>query len=120
MSLTMAEQLTGWKASKPAKPAPAKWMQAGWKMLQSYPAIRGRLPLTIGVTDELVRRHPEIDARVIKILIFKHCQKRRYLEAVVSGTRRFDIDGRLADEILPAHKLWSVQRLAELKVEREA
>jgi sRNA-binding protein len=58
-----------------------------------YPAFRDRLPLKIGVAEDLVARHPEYERTLIVAVLKRHVNHPRYHEHVAAGGSRFELDG---------------------------
>ncbi|WP_322012133.1 ProQ/FINO family protein [Paraburkholderia sp. J12] len=58
-----------------------------------YPAFRDRLPLKIGVAEDLVARHPDYDRTLIVAVLKRHVNHPRYHERVAAGGSRYELDG---------------------------
>jgi len=75
------------------------------RLFQLYPKLFGArfVPLKLGVFEELLQRHPDFDKGELKAALGFHARSTRYLEAVASGIRRHDLDGRPVEELAPEH-----------------
>jgi sRNA-binding protein len=61
-----------------------------------YPAFRDRLPLKIGVAEDLVARHPDYDRTLIVAVLKRHVNHPRYHERVAAGGSRYELDGSVS------------------------
>lgn len=61
-----------------------------------YPAFRDRLPLKIGVAEDLVTRHPEQDRTMIAAVLKRHVNHPRYHERIAAGGPRYELDGSVS------------------------
>lgn len=61
-----------------------------------YPAFRDRLPLKIGVAEDLVARHPDYDRTLIVAVLKRHVNHPRYHERVAAGGARYELDGSVS------------------------
>jgi len=61
--------------------------------ISTYPAFSHGKPLALGTREQLVERHPDIDHRLVKYALLKHCKKPRYLKALVGHPHRYGLDG---------------------------
>jgi sRNA-binding protein len=70
-----------------------------------YPAFRDRLPLKIGVAEDLVTRHPDYDRTLIVAVLKRHVNHPRYHERVAAGGARYELDGTASEGpgIDPSH-----------------
>jgi sRNA-binding protein len=59
----------------------------------TYPVFAAGKPLALGTRERLAERHPDIDLRLVKSALLKHCKRPRYLKALASDPQRYDLDG---------------------------
>lgn len=59
----------------------------------SYPVFSAGKPLAVGTREKLIERHPDIDARLVRSALLKHCKRPRYLKALAAEPQRYDLDG---------------------------
>jgi len=87
-----------------------------------YPAFRDRLPLKIGVAEDLVARHPEYDRTLIVAVLKRHVNHPRYHERVAAGGSRYELDGTASEGpgIEPSHIGRANAALARQKAKAEA
>lgn len=69
---------------------PATFMRKGEKT---------KLPLMIGITDNVIAALPEIDAELIKAAVRDYCSGPKYARAMKPGARRVDLEGRPAGTV---------------------
>ncbi|QGZ57172.1 ProQ/FINO family protein [Paraburkholderia acidiphila] len=87
-----------------------------------YPAFRDRLPLKIGVAEDLVARHPEYERTMIVAVLKRHVNHPRYHERVAAGGSRYELDGTASEGpgIDPSHVGRANAALARQKAKAEA
>ena len=87
-----------------------------------YPAFRDRLPLKIGVAEDLVARHPEYERTMIVAVLKRHVNHPRYHERVAAGGSRYELDGAASEGpgIEPSHIGRANAALARQKAKAEA
>jgi sRNA-binding protein len=87
-----------------------------------YPAFRDRLPLKIGVAEDLVARHPEYERTLIVAVLKRHVNHPRYHERVAAGGSRYELDGTVSagPGIDPSHVGRANAALARQKAKAEA
>lgn len=94
-----------------------------WNVLaKHYPAFRDRLPLKIGVAEDLVERHPEYERTLIVAVLKRHVNHPRYHERVAAGGARYELDGNASEGpgIDPSHVGRANAALARQKAKSEA
>ena len=104
------------KAPSPARKrlasAPPKQQQAPRvnpvleKLFELYPKLFGArfLPLKLGVYEDLLVRHPEVfKPEELKIAMGLHARSTRYLDSVLAGHPRHDLDGAAVEPVAPEH-----------------
>jgi ProP effector len=84
------------------------------KELQAnFPAFRDYLPLAIGIDKQLLARLPGLDRKAVRIALRMHTHSLRYLKTMERATRRVDLDGQPADEILATHRSHAAEAVKE-------
>jgi sRNA-binding protein len=89
---------------------------------KQYPAFRDRLPLKIGVAEDLVARHPEYERTLIVAVLKRHVNHPRYHERVAAGGSRYELDGSASagPGIDPSHVGRANAALARQKAKADA
>ena len=122
--------------ARPAKPLPAnlseeerariernRQLNTVWNLLaKHYPTFRERLPLKIGVIDDLCTRHPDLERTLLVAVLKRHVNHPRYHERVAAGGSRYELDGTVSEGpgIEPAHIARANAALARQKAKAEA
>lgn len=76
------------------------------KLFELYPKLFGArfLPLKLGVYEDLLARHPDVfRAEDLKVAMGLHARSTRYLDSVVAGHARHDLDGAAVEPVAPEH-----------------
>ncbi len=106
-------------APRPTKAAPVNRdaVQAVLERLfQLYPQMFGArfLPMKLGVYQELVAQHPDdFKKEDLKLALGLHARSTRYLEAVATSQKRYDLQGQPVEDLSPEHvhhAIWEVYR----------
>ncbi|TDV34041.1 ProQ/FINO family protein [Paraburkholderia caballeronis] len=121
---------------RPAKPLPAnlsdeerariernRQLNAVWNVLaKHHPTFRDRLPLKIGVIDDLCARHPDLERTVLVAVLKRHVNHPRYHERVAAGGPRYELDGTpsAGPGIDPSHIARANAALARQKAKADA
>ncbi|WP_175197100.1 ProQ/FINO family protein, partial [Paraburkholderia caffeinitolerans] len=98
-------------------------LNAVWNVFaKHYPAFRERLPLKIGVVEDLVARHPDYERTLIVAVLKRHVNHPRYHERVAEGGARYELDGSASEGpgIDPSHVGRAKAALAHQKAKAEA
>lgn len=98
-------------------------LNAVWNVFaKHYPAFRERLPLKIGVVEDLVARHPDYERTLIVAVLKRHVNHPRYHERVAEGGSRYELDGSASEGpgIEPSHVGRAKAALAHQKAKAEA
>jgi sRNA-binding protein len=122
--------------ARPAKPLPAnlsdeerariertRQLNTVWNVLaKHYPTFRERLPLKIGVIDDLCTRHPDLERTLLVSVLKRHVNHPRYHERVAAGGPRYELDGTASEGpgIEPSHIARANAALARQKAKAEA
>lgn len=105
----------------PRKPKPTVADQAAVqavleRLFALYPQMFGArfLPLKLGVYQELLALHPDdFKKDDLKLALGQHARSTRYLEAVSSSQKRYDLLGQPVEDLAPEHvhhAIWEVYR----------
>ena len=76
------------------------------KLFELYPHLFGAefLPLKLGTFQDLLALHPEVFTReTLKLALSQHTRSARYLQSVVSGQPRHDLQGAVVEPVSPEH-----------------
>ncbi|MFD1558409.1 ProQ/FINO family protein [Paraburkholderia silviterrae] len=98
-------------------------LNTAWNVFaKHYPAFRERLPLKIGVVEDLVARHPDYERTLIVAVLKRHVNHPRYHERVAEGGSRYELDGSVSEGpgIEPSHVGRAKAALAHQKAKAEA
>lgn len=98
-------------------------LNAVWNVFaKHYPAFRERLPLKIGVVEDLVTRHPDYERTLIVAVLKRHVNHPRYHERVAEGGSRYELDGSASEGpgIDPSHVGRAKAALTHQKAKAEA
>ncbi|WP_213302873.1 ProQ/FINO family protein [Paraburkholderia sacchari] len=98
-------------------------LNAVWNVFaKHYRAFRERLPLKIGVVEDLVARHPDYERTLIVAVLKRHVNHPRYHERVAVGGSRYELDGSVSEGpgIDPSHVGRAKAALAHQKAKAEA
>ena len=94
------------------------------KLFELYPHLFGNtfLPLKLGTYQDLMAAHPDVFQKdSLKAALGFHARSTRYLQCVVAGNKRHDLQGNPVDDVLPEHiylsllQLFSRRHSADLK-----
>ena len=86
-------------------------------------------PLALGIDQDLVAAMPQYDPALIARVLANHCRRPRYLKALASGGKRFDLNNRFKGEVTAEEQAIAAQhpsvkealeRAAAKKAETEA
>ena len=86
-------------------------------VLEGYQPHR---PLKVGIAADLMSRCPELDRRKLSAALSAYTQRVMYLERMVAGTARIDLDGNLAGEVNALDAEHAAERLAKILASRQA
>lgn len=115
-----AEPQPGSKAAARGKSRVNQVMPVLQKLFELYPHLFGEhfLPLKLGIYQDLLAAQPQAFKRdELKGALGVHTRSSRYLQAVASGMRRHDLQGRAVEEVAPEHVFLAI---AELFQRRQA
>ena len=100
-------------AEKPAKPK-INVQPVLQKLFELYPHLFGNafLPLKLGTYQDLMAAHPEVFQKdSLKAALGFHARSTRYLQCVVSGNKRHDLQGNPGEDVTPEHVYVSLLQL---------
>jgi ProP effector len=84
------------------------------KLFELYPHLFGNtfLPLKLGTYQDLMAAHPDVFQKdSLKAALGFHARSTRYLQCVVSGKKRHDLQGNPVDDVSPEHVYVSLLQL---------
>jgi ProP effector len=113
---TQTPDVTPAPAEKPVKPTKPKIdvQPVLQKLFELYPHLFGNqfLPLKLGTYQDLMAAHPEVFQKdSLKAALGFHARSTRYLQCVVSGNKRHDLQGNPGDDVAPEHIYVSLLQL---------
>ena len=84
------------------------------KLFELYPHLFGNkfLPLKLGAYQDLIAAHPDVFQKdSLKAALGFHARSTRYLQCVVSGNKRHDLQGNPGEDVAPEHVYVSLLQL---------
>lgn len=84
------------------------------KLFELYPHLFGSkfLPLKLGTYQDLMAAHPDVFQKdSLKAALGFHARSTRYLQCVVAGNKRHDLQGNPVEEVSPEHVYVSLLQL---------
>jgi ProP effector len=121
--LTQSDAANASKAAKPDKPAQASKPKPDikldvqpvlQKLFELYPHLFGSrfLPLKLGTFQDLMAAHPGVFQKdSLKAALGFHARSTRYLQCVVAGNKRHDLQGNPVEDVAPEHIYVSLLQL---------
>lgn len=96
------------QAWRSREPHPLLHRLADW-----HPALFGARfrPLKLGIFEDLLVRHPELDKEDLKAALSQHARSTPYLESAAAGDWRHDLDGQPVEEVAPEHRWHAVMEV---------
>jgi sRNA-binding protein len=91
------------------------------RLAQFHPQLFGArfLPLKLGIFHDLVAAHPDAFTKEeLKAALGVHARSTRYLDAVASGAKRHDVDGRPVEDIAPEHVHHAIMEVFKRRQQR--
>jgi sRNA-binding protein len=91
------------------------------KLAHFHPQLFGArfLPLKVGIFEDLLAAHPDAFTKPeLKAALGVHARSTRYLEAVASGLKRHDIEGRPVEDIAPEHVHHAIMEVFKRRQQR--
>jgi sRNA-binding protein len=96
------------------------------RLAECFPQTFGREkhlpppPLKVGIAADILARCPELDRRVLSVALAYFTRRAAYLQSMVAGAARIDLDGNPAGEVSAESAAHAAARLAEILASREA
>ena len=84
------------------------------KLFELYPHLFGSkfLPLKLGTYQDLMSAHPDVFQKdSLKAALGFHARSTRYLQCVVAGNKRHDLQGNAVEDVSPEHVYVSLLQL---------
>lgn len=72
-------------------------------------------PLAVGTREKLLERHPEIEPRLIRAALLKHCKRPKYLKALAAIAERYDLEDHAAGMVSDEERQKAVTDLEVLR-----
>jgi ProP effector len=108
----------------PPKPKPPKPKELIDQLIEAFPATfrrRGpRLPLAVGIRQQLQATMPEIPSNAICRSLSSYCSAPAYLRAIIAGATRVGLDGKPAGTVTAEQARHAAERLARIEAQRQA
>ena len=80
-----------------------------------YPKVfLGFRPLKIGIFDDLVAAHPELDTKDLQSFIIYHTNSLGYVKSILKGTHRVDLQGVETSELTKDDKIHAKEKLKRI------
>jgi ProP effector len=86
-------------------------------VLEQYQPHR---PLKVGIAADIPARCPELDRRKLGAVLSAYTQRVMYLEGMVAGAARIDLDGNACGEVTARDAEDAAAKVAEILASREA
>jgi sRNA-binding protein len=86
-------------------------------VLEKY---RPHRPLKVGIAADIRTRCPELDRRKLSVALSAYALRVMYLQSLVAGAARVDLDGKEAGEVSARDAEYAAAKLAEILASREA
>jgi ProP effector len=68
-------------------------------------------PLKVGIHHDLQALLPDVDQKLLRCALARHCERPRYQHAILDGGPRYDLDGQPRGEVTP-------EQIADLRARR--
>jgi sRNA-binding protein len=86
-------------------------------VLEKY---RPHRPLKVGIAADIPVRCPAVERRVLSVALGAYARRVMYLQSLVAGAARVDLDGKAAGEVTARDAEYAAAKLAEILASREA
>ena len=77
-------------------------------------------PLKVGIAADIPARCPDLEWRVLSVVLSAYARRVMYLKSVVTGAARVDLDGKEAGEVTARDAEYAAATLARILASREA
>ena len=81
---------------------------------------RPHRPLKVGISADIRTRLPELSRYKLNMALAAYTRRVMYLESMVAGAARIDLDGNVAGEVTAKDEAHAAARLADIMASREA
>jgi sRNA-binding protein len=81
---------------------------------------RPHRPLKVGIAADIRARCPAVERRVLSVVLSVYTRRVMYLQSLVAGAARIDLDGTPAGEVTARDAEYAATRLAGILASREA
>ena len=81
---------------------------------------RPHRPLKVGIAADIPARCPAVERRVLSVVLGGYARRVMYLQSLVAGAARVDLDGKAAGEVTAGDAEFAATKLAEILAAREA
>lgn len=124
MTTSIPETFESCTTANTAEPFKARVQQAHALLRETYPALFAAEqppPLKIGIHKDLLARHPDLNARVLRHALSWLCERPRYQYAVrKEGAVRLDLDGQPTGEVTAEQATIAKSKLTARKAKKSA
>ncbi len=66
---------------------------------KKYDVFKKFKPLAIGIDQALIAELPQFDAILVARVLANHCRRPRYIKALATGGKRFDLNNRFKGDV---------------------
>jgi ProP effector len=81
---------------------------------------RPHRPLKVGIAADIRARCPAVERRVLSVVLSVYTRRVMYLQSLVAGAARVDLDGKAAGEVTVRDAEYAAAKLAGILASREA
>ena len=81
---------------------------------------RPHRPLKVGIAADIRARCPAVERRVLSVVLSVYTRRVMYLQSLVAGAARIDLDGKAAGTVTARDAEYAAARLAGILASREA
>ena len=81
---------------------------------------RPHWPLKVGIAADIRARCPAVERRVLSVVLSVYTRRVMYLQSLVEGAARVDLDGEAAGEVTARDAEYAAAKLAGILASREA
>ena len=80
---------------------------------------RPHRPLKVGIAADIPARCPAVERRVLSVALSVYTRRVMYLQSLVAGAARVDLDGKAAGEVTARDAEYAAAKLAKILASRE-
>lgn len=80
---------------------------------QKFDVFHNCLPLAIGIDKQLLTQLPTLDRKALRIALGVHTSSSRYLKTMAKATVRYDLDGKVSEEVTDVHRAHAARVLQD-------